>query len=287
MKKEKNRKVISAVMALLMLSSCSSTGTGLVSSVIAEGEKQNQGGFVSSTPAVETSSQTATSTPETEENSSKKPEQTGSSKIPNSNSSSNSNTSNTPSQNPASSEVSSSSKPIIPSDNPSPVTVNREDASTPTLISYTDKMLGEAIKFESQTVDVRSNTPWLRHIAIIRSYDELKELWQQEAETLPKSAPPEYAEKYNYVKLYTEEFFEEKAIILMFICRGISSPKYLIDSVTQKDGRMYIHIKNEKRPGSASNAISLGVSTNYRTFINISKKELSEVKDIVAYLENY
>ena len=61
-------------------------------------------------------------------------------------------------------------KAYIPENNPDPVLVNREDAATPTPISYTDKIVGEELDVEVKTINVYGSNKeeWSHHIAVVR-----------------------------------------------------------------------------------------------------------------------
>ena len=165
---------------------------------------------------------------------------------------------------------------VIPENNPEPVSVNREDAATPTPISYTDKIVGEEIEFNEKTIDVHSTNKeeWDHHIAVVGSHNELQSIYDQDYRN--------FKEENQYINFYDDFFFKENILVVLFRYSGLSAFEYKIDKVTVTDGCMYIylnHIDLHRYGGY------MAVATNFRTFISISRKDLENIKDIVVYMD--
>lgn len=279
MRKQQNLKYLAPIIIfILLISGCSAGSPLLTSSASAGAEKENESFAVYTSSALQesanntasdrlSSKQTATSAPEQEQlGSSEKPQQgqLGASEKPQQG--------QLGSNEKPQQEQSSSKEPMIPQDNPPPVTVNRKDAAIPTPISYTDVIKGEPIKFGVTTVNAHcSDSKWLKSIAIIRSYDELKAIYEQEVQY--------FTNQDHYIYFYDQRSFENKVIIMLLIHRGGSEGTYEIDKVTQKDGRMYIHMKNAEVPDSVYVGTEIA---NFRSFITISKEDMASVTDIVV-----
>ena len=78
--------------------------------------------------------------------------------------------------------------------------------------------------------------------------------------------------------LYDEEFFEDKAIIAIHYIEGVRDLERNIESLTLKDGRLCIYVKNTYR------GTDYGQMTT-ETHIIISKEDLSKIRDVVVYEE--
>lgn len=162
----------------------------------------------------------------------------------------------------------------IPENNPAPVSVDREDAATPTPISFTDKIVGEEMNVETKIFAIKGlpNEEWNRHIAIISSYDELEAIYAQDNNHLNRDE--------HYISSYNSEHFKDNVIVMLLTHNGSSSFTYKIDKVTSLDGRIYIYRNNidfSKDWGYTDDEV------HFRTLISVPLKSLENIKDIVVY----
>ena len=163
---------------------------------------------------------------------------------------------------------------VIPENNPDPVDITRKDAHIPTPISYTNKTSSKEIKYEANTLVIGggAKAEWGEHIAVIRSYDELKAVFEEDNEGLN--------EREYYIDLYTPEYFEDNALIMLFINgAGASSDKCTVERITKKRGQLQIYIKKIDRS-------NLLVSLNFRVFISVAKENLDGITNAVVYKEH-
>ena len=162
----------------------------------------------------------------------------------------------------------------IPENNPAPVLINREDAATPTPISYTDKIVGEELNVEIRTLELANTNDeeWTNHIAIIRSYDELEAIHTQDSKYL--------RDRENYTSFYNSEHFADNVLIMMFFYNHSCSFRYKIDRVTTSEECMYIYRNNVDY---SKDWYYLAEGAYYRTFISVSRKYMENIKAIVVY----
>lgn len=153
-------------------------------------------------------------------------------------------------------------KYIMPPDNPEPVEVNRENAHIPVPISFTSALQdGEAVEYKMTNTHYEAGVDSIdRYISIINSYDEL-------------------VKPFDVAKgEYDEAFFEQNSLIALYLIEGKYKARHEVKSVTQKDGQMCIHVKRVwDGMGYAA--------THARVFIQISKEDLKNIKNIVVYEE--
>jgi len=268
MKKKLNLKHLIPVIILLLLLSGCNTGTSpnITSSTPATSEKTPESSDISS---VNNSSETPGSDISTASTESSSLNPVSSAPQTNSNPATSPETS--------SSTASSTSPSSNVSTSDTQTSIDLEELVTPMI--YTDTMQGSAVDFVEKTIDISiANDNWTSHIAIIRSYDELKSVYEGEKETFPKDLYI-YVERDDYSKMYTEEFFEDKAVVMLFVHRGLEVKTYSIDSVTKNDNRLYIHMDNVILDDDKQ---YIQVSADYRTFISVSKEDMSGITDIVV-----
>ena len=182
-------------------------------------------------------------------------------------------------------------KAVIPENNPDPVLVNREDAATPTPISYTDKIIKNKMNLDVK----RTENGALRlvenrgSIAIINSYQEFAGIWEKdekESYDLHKSNHEKrpdiitFDENRYYINWYNEDFFKDNTLVMLFLTYSSGSYNYKIEYVAQDSGRMYIYINNSDV--SKGTCVTCDMAY-YRTFISVPKNEMAKIKDIVVY----
>ena len=182
-------------------------------------------------------------------------------------------------------------KAYIPENNPEPVLVNREDAATPTPISFTDKIVKNKMDLDVKRAE---NVGPLKDedrdsIAILNSYDEFAVTWEKD-EKEDYDFAKEYHEKHPdttqfdeneyYINWYTEEFFKDNTLVVLFLTYSSGSYNYKIEYVAQDNGRMYIYINNSDV--SRGTCVTCDMAY-YRTFISVPKNEMAKIKDIVVY----
>ncbi len=275
-KKLKLKYLIPGIILILLLSGCNTGDTPVITSsspTISENEPESSIASTSSIPqsslsetasAPQSNLGTTTSTPQSslsKETSSK-----------NQSASKHSNSSNTSSKKPSLSTVSSSSKPSSTINEKVPT--DKLEVNPPVPITFVDSVEGEAIDFEEKTIDVNSgNDNWDSHIAVIRSCDELKAIYEGEDFFMGIA-------DYDYTKLYTNSFFDDNVLVTLFVFRGSSAYTYTIDSVTQKNDRLYISMNNKDYPPGS---VFIADSAYFRTFITVSKEDMAKITDIVVY----
>ncbi len=186
------------------------------------------------------------------------------------------------SSNAVSSETINFSTPYIPTIYPPssfrPTSDNRSTFLNGmiTPISYVDFMIGDSVDFNAETIieySLRSKGgEWYSHKAIIRSYDELKDIHSGEEFN-------SYYEGNNYPEMYPEEVFEDNMLIMLFVKRNSRDFKYSIDKVTRDESRIYIHMDNVKLPNEKKYYKS---ETKFRTFITVLKEDMEDITDIVV-----
>lgn len=182
-------------------------------------------------------------------------------------------------------------KAVIPENNPEPVLVNREDAATPTPISYTDKIVKNKMNLDIKRAENRASrlVEGRDSIAIINSYQEFSGIWEKdekESYDLHKSNYEKYPdtitfdENKYYINWYNEEFFKDNTLVMLFLTYSSGSYNYKIEYVAQDNGRMYIYINNSDI--SKGTVVTCDMAY-YRTFISVPKKDMKNIIDIVVY----
>lgn len=278
MKMRRLKKLTAVILTIIMLSSCAPTANkGSGSSNIANGEENKPS--ISSAASIETNAENVSSSPKNGEDGEKEEQNT--SKQPSTDKENVSSEVKSPitpdrpnqetSSEIASSEESASNtipndpilrkKYVMLPDNPSPVTVHREKAFTLVPISHTDTLQdGEKIAFEANISNKMGSSEKDRYIAIFKTFDEFN---------------PSYS---TSTQKYNQDFFKNKALILLYVIDGCTNAGLEIKSVTQKNGQMCIHLKNTHSGGGYA------VSTS-KIYIEISKQDLNNINNIVVYEE--
>lgn len=185
-------------------------------------------------------------------------------------------TSSTTASRPASKTSRTTTKPSTPS---SFAAIKQGTPVSPkaTPIVYTASMeSGSPLSFDVGTdVDLRGKgQPWNDHIAIVQTYSELKQLYEQDQN------PNKTKEKTNYMQAYDESFFKDNALIVLFIGKSSCSQVHQIDAVTKRDGRLCIGMRTRvQSPGS----YWLMTAGDFRTLITVKKSDLQNITDVVVY----
>ena len=185
-------------------------------------------------------------------------------------------------------------KAVIPENNPAPVSVNREDAATPTPISFTEKIVDNKMGINVKIKNLRSTEvyEYRQHIAILNSYNELMQIWQKDEKKnydLKKSnyennSNYHFDENEYYINWYNEEFFDNNALIMLFFTRGSGAYTCTVDYVARENDRMYIYVNNADIPKGAAVTCDMLYP---RVFISVPKKDMKKIKDIVVYNDEY
>ena len=146
-------------------------------------------------------------------------------------------------------------------------------SATPQPIVFTKAMQGNDISFNVGTsVDLRGEAqPLTSHVAVIRSYSELKTLYDQD-----ENANKKDAEK-NYISNYDESFFKDNALIVLFIVKGSLSESHKIDQIKKADDQLFIELKT-KNPGKG-----LMAPGDFRTLITVKQSDINGLHDILVY----
>ena len=170
---------------------------------------------------------------------------------------------------------------INPPNNPEPTSIAGEDDVIIVPMSFTDKIVGRKIKAEVRNVTTmpdlkiecsNHNEDCYNHIAVIRSYDELKAIYDKDVKNL--------SDDQHYIDFYDAEHFDDNVVIMLISEWGAS--KHKIDKVTKSENCMYIYWNNMDIPKNAMIAPATDCS---RSLISVSKKDMEDVNDIVVYMD--
>ncbi len=179
---------------------------------------------------------------------------------------------------PSSSSTSTSA--TIP---PKPAVAGTELSPHPSPIVYTEDVPGgEPLDFQVElntVVPSVTKKEWSDHVALIRSYDELAALYQEDTarydEMYQGFTQPE---PYIDFEKYNADYFKDHALIVLCIVKGNGGSDYNIDNVRLNKDQLGISLS----PQSTSD-FTAAVMTYYRTLIAVSPDDIREAKDIVVY----
>lgn len=171
---------------------------------------------------------------------------------------------------------------INPQNNPEPASIAGEDDIIIVPMSFTDKIVGRKIKSEVRNV---ITIPQLQiecmggctnhdHVAVIRSYDELKSIYDDDVINL--------RDDQHYIDFYDAEHFDDNVVIMLISEWGAS--KHKIDKVTKDGNRMYIYWNNADS-SVGDNVLIAAVANCSRSLISVSKKDMEDINDIVVYMD--
>ena len=140
-------------------------------------------------------------------------------------------------------------------------------------IDYTDFIFGEEVASEATTERIfDGNKQWISHIAVVNTLEELEAVFQGEGIEA-------YSENTDYTKRYTNEFFEDKSLILLFVTRDSSYFIYSIEKIYKKDDILIISMNNAKYADGKEFYRS---ETMFRSFISVTKSDLEGINNILV-----
>lgn len=166
---------------------------------------------------------------------------------------------------------------------PEPAVAGTELSPHPSPIVYIEDVPGgEPLDFQVElntVVPSVTKKEWSDHVALIRSYDELAALYQEDTarydEMYQGFTQPE---PYIDFEKYNADYFKDHALIVLCIVKGDGGSDYNIDNVRLNKDQLGISLS----PQSISDAAA-AVMTYYRTLIAVSPDDIREAKDIVVY----
>ena len=173
--------------------------------------------------------------------------------------------------NEVSSETSSEQEAIYyPENNPAPIKLNGKNAATPTPISFTKDFSGKSVEFYCEMTDIGStpkDSEWHKHIAVIRTHEQLCALSEQETGKYSGGYPK------TILNFCNEEYFKENLLVVLFYTEGSSGDKPIVEEIVRNDKRLNIKVRNGYKGCTCDMA-------TFRNFIEFSKKDLDGVTEI-------
>lgn len=145
-----------------------------------------------------------------------------------------------------------------------------------TPIVYIDSMMaGADLSFDVEAnIDLRgSGQPWTSHIAVIRTYSELKTLYEEDQN------PNKTSQGNNYIEAYDESFFQDNALIVLFFGRSSCSQQHKIDTLVKENGRLCVGMSTRVENGT----YWLTAAGDFRTLIRVNQVDIRDVTDVVVY----
>lgn len=122
-----------------------------------------------------------------------------------------------------------------------------------------------------------SGQPWTNHIAVVRSYSELKTLYESD-QNMNKELETE-DNRFQYIQGYDDEFFKENALIVLFREGSSGFETHTIESLVKQDKTLCIHM----RIRGQGDDIWTSDMADFRTLIEIKQADIQDVTDIVVY----
>ena len=162
----------------------------------------------------------------------------------------------------------------IPKNNPTPILIHSENSATPAKFSYTDNSAGEEMNVDIKNIVISSPRWDIDGMAVLKTYDELKSI--QALEKLEER--PNIKKGNYYTDHYDENFFKQKALVMLLL--NGRACEYEIPKVLKRGTQMCVCYRIITVP-------AIEASAQYRTFIEVSKKDLDKVKTLVIYFEKY
>ena len=260
MKKRRLLKFTAVIIALLLLVSCAPQGAGSVSSAMTENENQSPLSSTTSEPESSDKENTTSKQPQKEQTASKPDFERP--------------ISSDKETSTLSSALESYVPYVMPENNPPPISIHGANAAIPAKFSYTDFAGGEEMTFGLKKLVVSSPRWDLSGMAVIKTYNELKTI--QDLEKLSEHHDVNKGD--YYTDHYDETFFENKALI-MILLNG-QAHEYEISKILKNDDQICVYYKITRVNQSA-------YATQYRTFIEVSQKDLNNASKLVIYVEKY
>ena len=144
-------------------------------------------------------------------------------------------------------------------------------------ITYVPEMMaGTNVTFKVSThVELGGGAQWKAHVVIIRSYAELKKLYEED-----QSPNKDIKDSYRYTKAYNESFFKDNALIGLMIQTPSIAQDHKVDQLVKKDGRLCVGMSTRVQPADAYWPAAMG---DFRTLITVKQADIRDVTDIVVY----
>lgn len=120
----------------------------------------------------------------------------------------------------------------------------------------------------NQNIGASDDSVWF-DVKIARSLDELKEIYRTDVNPNHK----------NYIQDYTNDFFNDKAVIVMFITRDSGALRHKIDSLSIKDGELCISMSTTV---PQNNDVPTDMAY-WRTLIDVNKAAIKDIRKISCY----
>lgn len=172
---------------------------------------------------------------------------------------------------PVSATKSPTSRPVATTAAIIPVIQGAPVSATLVPIVFADDALrGGTIAFDIAFDETLSlSQPFTEHIAVLNTRRELQDLYEAD-----QSADKE---KNHYLAEYDDAFFEENALIALFIMRSSASYRHTVNTVSKNSGQLYIEIGVKHPEWFTSHP------GDFRTFISVKKADIRDVDNIVMY----
>jgi len=145
--------------------------------------------------------------------------------------------------------------------------VNTE-TPTPTVQPNPDMPEGDSIPFDvGVRVNIRhSDYENARSLWLVTSYEQLRSIYNNDSN--PNAI--------NYIQNYNEEFFEENALVVLFIRESISSGiGYQINSLIKNDNELYVGITRIRPTGLLTSN-----EANWRILIEVRQSDVAGVETL-------
>ena len=157
-------------------------------------------------------------------------------------------------------------------------------SSTPVPIVYTKSMLqGEKVPFKVVfDKNLGSGQPWKHHIAIVRSYSELKTLYESDQNMNKEMNTEDDRFNFQYMQGYDDKFFEENALIVLFREGSSGSETHTIEGLVKQNKMLCIHMDIQVQ-GDDTWTCDMA---DFRTLIKVKQTDIQDVTDIVVYNAN-
>ena len=105
---------------------------------------------------------------------------------------------------------------------------------------------------------------------MVRSFEELKELYEGDISADKRSNQD------NYIQSYNKSYFTDNALIVLCIERSSGALGQKVDKITMKSNQLYIKlnwdVKNDQ-----------GSISNIGTLIEVKKTDIDNIKDILIF----
>ena len=122
------------------------------------------------------------------------------------------------------------------------------------------------------TIDLKfsGQKDWNSHISVIKSYKELIGLYKEDVKD------SSIIDDKNYAKSFTMKFFNQKALLILFIN---SSGPHKIDNIVRRDDQICIQMRTKPN----KNNLCTNIPSQYRTIIEVQQSDIIGVNDILVF----